>query len=36
MVVKKNIFGLMKLFGFCKFKKSTKEIIRDIREGYDD
>ena len=24
------------LFGICKFKKSTKEIIKEIREGYDD
>ncbi len=27
---------LSKLFGFCKFKKSTKEIMKEIKEGYDE
>ena len=28
--------GLTKLFGMCKFKRSMKEIMEDIREGYSD
>ena len=31
---KKN--DLMQLFGLCKFKKSTKQLMKDIREGYDE
>ena len=27
---------LEKLFGLCKFKKSANEIIKEIKEGYDD
>ena len=27
---------LEQLFGICRFKKPTKELIREIREGYDD
>lgn len=27
--------NLEKLFGLCKFKKSTKDIIKEIKEGYD-
>ena len=27
--------NLEKLFGLCKFKKSTKEMLKEIREGYD-
>ena len=25
---------LMQLFGFCKFKKPTKQLMKEIREGY--
>jgi antitoxin component of MazEF toxin-antitoxin module len=27
---------LMQLFGFCKSKRSMKEIMADIKEGYDE
>ncbi len=27
---------LSKLFGLCKFKKPTSELMKEIREGYDD
>ena len=27
---------LTKLFGMCKFKRSVKEIMINIKEGYDD
>ena len=38
--IKINIIGkkkdLEKLFGLCKFKKPTNEIIKEIKEAYDD
>ena len=27
--------NLEKLFGLCHFKRSTKEIVKEIKEGYD-
>lgn len=32
----KKKYDLSRLFGLCKFKKPTSEIMREIREGYDD
>ena len=32
--IKKN--NLEELFGICHFKKPVKQLIKDIKEGYDD
>ena len=33
--VKPKKVDLSVIFGICKFKKSTNEIIKEIRRGYD-
>ena len=33
--VKPKKTDLSPIFGICKFKKSTKEIMKEIRVGYD-
>lgn len=32
----KKKYDLSPLFGFCKFKRPIKEIMADIKEGYND
>ncbi len=32
----KKKYDLSQLFGFCKFKRSVKEIMNEIKEGYDE
>ncbi len=34
--VKSKKADLSGLFGICKFKRPTKEIIKEIKEGYND
>ena len=32
----KKKYDISQLFGFCKFKRPIKEIMNDIKEGYDE
>lgn len=34
MDMKTKKIDLISIFGICKFKKSTKEIMKEIRKGY--